>query len=87
MTQSLRTEMPSTAAFIDAMRDAFGAESINQSIKAGMNGQPTFYASENGHEVGTKAQISADKVVGGDDLCIWDEKPKNGLKNAKRGTR
>jgi len=51
---SLRDEMPLTAAWIDSMREAFGLEHINQQIKAGINGQPTFYAIENGFEVGTK---------------------------------
>ncbi len=51
---SLRTQMPETAALIDALRDAFGAEAINPSIKAGMAGQGGFYARENGIEVGTK---------------------------------
>lgn len=44
--------MPQTAAFIDAMRDAFGAEHIDAQIRKGMNGQPGFYAEENGHKFG-----------------------------------
>ncbi|MFC3340027.1 hypothetical protein [Paracandidimonas soli] len=54
MSKNLREEMPETAAFIDRLRQTFGAESINRQIRAGMNGQPTFYAKENGHEIGTK---------------------------------
>lgn len=54
MSKSLRDEMPQTAAFIDSMRNLFGAESINQQIRAGLNGEPTFYAKEGGHELGTK---------------------------------
>jgi hypothetical protein len=54
MTKPLRETMPLCAGFIDAMRDAFGAAEINASIKAGIEGQPTFYASENGAAVGTK---------------------------------
>ncbi|QKJ65246.1 hypothetical protein HQN60_12565 [Deefgea piscis] len=53
---NLREAMPVTTAFIDALRAAFGADAINPSIKSGINGQPTFYASENGIEVGTKAK-------------------------------
>lgn len=48
--------MPGTAAFIDAMREAFGADMINDQIRKGMKGEPTFYASENGHELGTPWQ-------------------------------
>lgn len=54
--KSMRTEMPGTAAFIDAMREAFGADMINDQIRKGMKGEPTFYASENGHELGTPWQ-------------------------------
>lgn len=51
---SLRDEMPSTAAFIDACREAFGTDMVNAQIKLGMQGAETFYANENGYEVGTK---------------------------------
>lgn len=50
---NLRDEMPLTAAFIDAMRETFGVDEINDQIRKGMHGRPTFWASENGHEVGT----------------------------------
>lgn len=55
MAKPLRDTMPECAAFIDACREAFGAAGINASIKAGIDGQPTFYASENGRTVGTKS--------------------------------
>lgn len=55
--------MPETAAFIDAMRDAFGPENINPSIKAGIDGQPTFYARENGQEIGTRAPRSDERTI------------------------
>jgi hypothetical protein len=63
MTKPLRQTMPETAAFIDAMRDAFGAEMINEAIRAGIDGQPTFYASENGQQIGTKAPRRAERTV------------------------
>jgi len=63
MTKPLRQSMPATAAFIDSMREAFGAEMINAAIKAGIDGQPTFYASENGQEIGTRAPYSAERAV------------------------
>ena len=53
----MRTKMPLTAAFIDSMRAAFGTDAINVQIKAGMKGQPTFWAKENGHTVGTKSPV------------------------------
>jgi hypothetical protein len=51
---SLRETMPDTAAFIDEMREVFGAAEINASIRGGLDGQPTFWACENGVEIGTR---------------------------------
>lgn len=67
--------MPTVAGFIDAMRAAFGAEAIDPSIRAGMNGQPTFWAKENGIEVGTRAAYDAKKVVTGAEIQIAHKKP------------
>ncbi|MCE2660751.1 MAG: hypothetical protein LW854_21310 [Rubrivivax sp.] len=51
---SLRHEMPHTAAFIDELRAAFGAEGIDAAIRAGLKGEPDrFHATEAGREVGT----------------------------------
>ena len=50
---SMREQMPVVTAWIDEMRSAFGTEHIDGVIKAGMRGQPVFFASENGHTVGT----------------------------------
>lgn len=53
MTKPLRQTMPTVAAWIDDLRAAFGADEINAAIRAGLDGQPTFHARENGQEVGT----------------------------------
>jgi hypothetical protein len=52
---SMREQMPVVAEWIDQMRTVFGARQINAVIRAGIGGQPVFYASENGHTVGTPA--------------------------------
>lgn len=75
MTKPLRQAMPETAAFIDACRAAFGADTINAAIKAGINGQPTFWASENGQEVGTKAPCDKNRAVSLSDIQIDRQKP------------
>lgn len=54
MSKPLRDTMPTVAGFIDEMAAAFGGKEISASIRSGMDGQPTFYACENGVEVGTK---------------------------------
>lgn len=74
MSQNLRAEMPTVAAWIDELREVFGAEQINRSIKAGINGQPTFYASENGHQVGTAAHHAPERTISLSDI---DTKPFN----------
>ena len=56
---ALKDEMPQTAAWIAELRAVFGATpedlaAFNRQIKAGIEGQPTFWARENGREVGTK---------------------------------
>lgn len=54
MSGELRQAMPTVASWIDELRAAFGADMIDAAIRAGIAGQRTFYASENGVEVGTK---------------------------------
>ncbi len=55
MSKPLRLAMPKTAEFIDALRAAYGAATIDSAIRAGIDGQPTFWAAEAGHEIGTRA--------------------------------
>lgn len=68
---NLRSEMPVVAAFIDEMRKAFGVDVVNQQIKRGMKGGQTFFATENGHTVGTAMDVpDPDKVFSGDRLIV-----------------
>lgn len=46
--------MPRVAKWVDDLRAAFGQAYIDGAIRAGMKGQPVFWASENGHEIGTR---------------------------------
>lgn len=52
---SLRDSMPGIAAWIDALREAFGVAEINAQIRLGLKGERIFYASENGIEIGMRA--------------------------------
>lgn len=61
--------MPVTAAFIDSMREAFGAEMINESIKDGIAGNGGFFASENSIEVGSRPREIAGKAVSSADIA------------------
>lgn len=51
----LRQTMPTVAAWVDELREAFGVEPINSAIRNGVAGGSQFYASENGHEIGCEA--------------------------------
>ena len=56
--------MPVITAFVDACRAELGRESVDPSIKAGMQGRPLFYASENGVSIGTKDDAVRHSVSG-----------------------
>lgn len=45
--------MPEIAQFVADMKAAFGATEIDEAIRRGKAGEPTFYAHENGRTVGT----------------------------------
>ncbi len=62
--------MPTIAAWIDAMVEAFGKEEIHGQIRQGLTGAPTFFASENGHMVGTPVTTGARYRV------IWDQQDR-----------
>lgn len=64
----MRLAMPLTAAWIDDLRAAFGAEAIDGQIRNGIAGFPDFWASENGIEIGTKAPEG--KGVTGRDMVL-----------------
>lgn len=70
--KSMRDAMPQTAAFVDALRETFGREGIDQSIRAGMAGVPgKFHAIEAGHEIGTPIDDAGKKVAPEIRLCLF----------------
>jgi hypothetical protein len=50
--------MPEIAAFVAELRRAFGDATIDEAVARGKEGEPTFFASENGRAVGTKAAVT-----------------------------
>lgn len=40
----MRRSMPQVAAFVDALRAAFGDEEIDSMIACGLGGEPVFHA-------------------------------------------
>jgi hypothetical protein len=57
--REMKEKMPQVAALIEDLVNAFGKESIHGQIRKGLAGEPTFWASENGHEIGTKVDCGA----------------------------
>ncbi len=53
----LRDRMPTVTAIIDGFREVFGKDYIDGIIRAGIKGKPVFFASENGHTVGTPVPV------------------------------
>jgi hypothetical protein len=49
--------MPEMAAFMEKLRYAFGDESVDNAVRRGKAGEPTFYACENGRAVGTASPV------------------------------
>lgn len=81
---NLREAMPLVTAFIDEMREAFGADVINRAIKNGMNGGCDFYASENGQEVGNKLPDSGYWVKGADIIIQTKESGLNQIQSRRK---
>jgi len=71
---NLRSQMPGVTAWIDSLRDVFGADEINAFIKSGMAGVPVFYASENGRQVGTPLPAPRVEISAADMVIIPTEK-------------
>lgn len=61
--QRKRDAMPITTAFLEQMKEVFGAADIEAAIAAAKEGQPTFYARENGIEYGTRLPGTAVPVT------------------------
>ena len=87
MSKPLRQQMPAVAGWIDGLRAAFGAEIIDQAIRAGIDGQQTFHASENGIEVGTPIAYDARKAVSLADCLIGPMNPASAPQNERKGPR
>ena len=69
MTKPLRQKMPTVATILD-LHAAFGEEIIHNIIRAGLQGQPVFHASENGHQIGTPLPSVAGKSVSMADIDL-----------------
>lgn len=85
MTKPLRLAMPTVAAWIDDLRAAFGDDQINLQIKACIAGQPTFWARENGHEIGTRAPYDANKAIAMSDTVVSSKNATAAQRESRKG--
>jgi hypothetical protein len=60
----LAESMPDIAAWVSDLRKAFGDAQMDDVIVRGRQGEPVFYASENGHSVGTRLPIASNAWSG-----------------------
>lgn len=73
MTKPLRQTMPFTTSIIDDFRANWPEADIVAAVRAGIDGQPTFYANENGVEIGTRAPHDANNAVPLSDIGYRNE--------------
>ena len=70
MSKPLRQTMPFATSIIDDFRANWPESGIVEAVRAGIAGQPTFWAKENSQEIGTRAPHSADRAVSLSDTII-----------------
>lgn len=66
--KELKEKMPVVAALIEELASAFGKETIHGQVRRGLNGEPTFWATENGYTIGTPVDSGARARI------TWDDK-------------
>ena len=80
--------MPFTTSIIDDFRTHWPEAGVVEAVKAGMQGQPVFHASENGHSVGTPLPYDARQAVSLADVSIgpWNRAsaPQNATSKGKK---
>jgi hypothetical protein len=50
--------MPEIAAFVAELKAVFGEQGIDEAIRRGKAGEPTFHAQENGRSAGTATPVT-----------------------------
>lgn len=60
--REFKEKMPECAAFIESLVKEFGQELIHGQIRKGLAGQPTFWARENGHEIGARDTVATSAI-------------------------
>ncbi|HZW25184.1 MAG TPA: hypothetical protein VFF26_06860 [Gallionella sp.] len=69
MMTSMREQMPKCAAWVDALRDAFGREFIDDRIRVGLKDGTCWFA-EAGHYIGQPGQPERDAEREADEFRV-----------------
>ena len=62
----MRQAMPTVAAWVDELREAFGLDAVNPALRNGAQGGCEFYAEENGQTIGCEAMPGRHVVTAAD---------------------
>lgn len=88
----LRAEMPTVAGWVDDLRDAFGKDVIDSSIRFGMRGHAGFFhAIEGEHSIGTlfnsnnHINVKDMVILVGDNECETKRDMRRDTRQSKRG--
>lgn len=72
---NLRQSMPGVTEFLDRMFATFGRQALALQIRKGLDGEPGFWAQENGVTVGTRLEIDPARCVSVADMVLTIDKP------------
>ena len=80
--RSMKSDMPTTFAWLQDLRAAFGPDSIDPQIRGALrDGLPSFHAREGGHEAGVPLPAARTLIAAGDMVII---SPQEDVKHAGR---
>lgn len=85
MTKPLRETMPFTTSIIDDFRANWPEADIVAAVRAGIDGQPTFWARENGQEIGTRAPYDANKAIAMSDTVVSSKNAIAAQRESRKG--
>lgn len=83
----MRQAMPWVTSIIDDFRTHWPEAGVVQAIRAGLDGQQTFHARENGHEVGTPIHHDESRAVSMADIHLGPFNPASAPQTDRKGNR
>jgi hypothetical protein len=72
--KDMRNDMPTISGIVDDLRRQYGLLPIDRQIRRAMRGEPTFFAKENGHTIGTPSKRGTVEIYS-DDRGVSQTRP------------